>query len=156
MRQDSEIVFKNEKMGSGISPEQTKQQREKQKAQHILKTFDFNKLFHPRAVKPRNTKSEVHNESKPTTPQVDVFCEKCGSPTNMTNIYLKAPSERLQSAPVRAEHTPLQQQQRHIRFDNDIKQAHPQVSQLGYSVNVPRAWEDQSFLMNQTSPLYLN
>ena len=31
-----------------------------------------------------------------------VLCDKCGSPTNMTNVsmnYLKAPSERLQSAP---------------------------------------------------------
>lgn len=31
-----------------------------------------------------------------------VLCDKCGSPTNMTNMsmnYLKAPSERLQSAP---------------------------------------------------------
>lgn len=27
----------------------TRQERERAKAQHILKTFDFNKLFHPRA-----------------------------------------------------------------------------------------------------------
>lgn len=28
-----------------------------------------------------------------------VLCDKCGSPTNMSVNYAKAPSERLQSAP---------------------------------------------------------
>lgn len=52
--------------------------------------------------KQRPSKNKYMQSVAATTSVERVLCDKCGSPTNMTNMsmnYLKAPSERLQSAP---------------------------------------------------------
>ena len=104
----------DDRIGEGISPpkrqeqvrqnrhrvesKQDQEQREKAKAAHILKTFDFNKLFYPGASQSRERapRSEVRTAKNPKSLRVEPsrpnLCDKCGSPT-----ALKA--ERRESAP---------------------------------------------------------
>jgi hypothetical protein len=102
-------------MGSGISPpkqerfrpsrhdnsKHAQEERERAKAAHIIKTFDFNKLFYPNSTtaQPRISQSEVrpktaaeaNRKNKVISPNL---CDKCGSPTNAKEKF-----DRLQSAP---------------------------------------------------------
>ena len=50
----------------------TRAERDRAKAQHILKTFDFNKLFHPRQsaqTKQRQARSEMRRHTAQTRKQ---------------------------------------------------------------------------------------